>query len=111
MKSGRLRGIAATSLKRSSAVPELPTIAESGYPGFQSGVWYGVLAPARTRPEIVARLDSGLVKIVRSSEFLQSLALEGAEPVASSPEYFGDYIKKETARWAKVIKEASITSN
>lgn len=111
MKTGRLRGLAVTSLKRSAAVPELPTIAESGYPGFQSGVWYGMLAPARTSPEITARLNAALVKIVRSADFVRSLAAEGAEPVASSPEYFGEFIRKETARWAEVIRESNITVN
>ncbi len=111
IKSGRLQGIAVTSLKRVSAVPELPTIAESGYKGFQSGVWYGVLAPARTRPEIVGRLNSELVKIIRTPEFTQGLAADGAEPVASTPEYLSDFIKSETARWAKVIRSANITSN
>ena len=108
VKSGRLRGIALTGLKRSPLLPNLPTIAETGYPGFQSGIWYGVLAPARTPPEIVARLNSELVKIVRSPDFLESLTAEGAQAVASSPEYFGDFIKTEIARWAKVIKEARI---
>lgn len=111
ISSGRLRGIAVTSLKRSPAVPELPAIAESGYPGFQSGVWYGVLALARTRPEIIARLNAELVKIVRTPEFTQGLAAEGAVPVASSPESFGDFIKTETVRWAKIIKSANIASN
>ncbi len=109
VKGGRLRGIALTGLKRSPLLPNLPTIAESGYPGFQSGIWYGVLAPARTAPEIVALLNSELVKIVRSPDFLESLTLEGAQAVASSPEYFGDFIKNEIARWAKVIKEAKIS--
>ena len=108
VKSGRLRSIALTGLKRSPLLPNLPTISESGYPGFQSGIWYGVLAPARTPPEIVARLNSELVKIVRSPDFLESLTAEGAQAVASSPEYFGDFIKTEIARWAKVIKEAKI---
>lgn len=111
VKNGRLRGIALTGLKRSSLLPNLPTIAESGYPGFQSGIWYGVIAPALTPPEIVARLNSELVKIVRSPEFLESLTAEGAEAVASTPEYFDDFIKHEIARWAKVIKEAKISTN
>lgn len=111
MKAGRLRGLAVTSLKRSSATPDLPTIAESGYPGFQSGVWYGVLAPAGTPPEIVSRLNAELVKITRNPEFLQRLTAEGGEAVGSSPEQFGNYIKTETARWAKIIKEANITAN
>lgn len=111
MKAGRLRGLAVTSLKRLSGTPNLPTIVESGYPGFQSGVWFGVLAPARTPQEIIFRLNSELVKITRRPEFLQRLTAEGGEAVGSSPEQFGDYIKIETARWAKVIKEANITAN
>ena len=111
VKTGRVRAIALTSLKRSPTLPDLPTIAESGYPGFQSGIWYGVVAPARTPPEIIARLNAELVKIVRTPDFLASLKTEGAEVVASTPAYFGDHIKQETARWAKVIKEANISVN
>lgn len=109
VKSGRVRSIALTSLKRSPILPELPTIAESGYPGFQSGIWYGVIAPARTPPEVIARLNSDLVKIVRSPDFLESLKAEGADPVASTPDYFGEFIRKEIARWEKVIKAANIS--
>lgn len=111
MKAGRLRGLAVTSLKRVSATPDLPTIAESGYPGFESGVWFGVLAPARTPQEIIARLNSELVKIIRRPEILQRFTAEGAEAVGNSPEQFGDYIKTETARWTKIIKGANITAN
>ena len=111
VKSGRVRSIALTGLKRSSVLPEVPTISESGYPGYQSGIWYGVVAPARTPAEIITRLNTELVKIVRTPEFLENLKAEGAEPVASAPDYFADHIKKETARWAKVIREANITPN
>ena len=110
-KCHRLRVLAATGKSRSPSFPDAPTIAESGYPGFQSGIWYGVIAPAGTPPEIIARLNTELVKIVRTPDFLQSLAGEGADPVASTPAYFGDFIKKETARWAKIIKEANIKAN
>lgn len=111
VKTGRVRAVALTSLKRSSVLPDLPTIAESGYPGFQSGIWYGVVAPARTPQEIITRLNSELVKIVRTPEFLASLKAEGAEAVASTPGYFGEHIKQETARWAKVIRDAKIAVN
>ncbi len=111
VKSGRLRGLAVTGQKRSAVVPEMPTIAESGYPGFESGIWYGVLAPARTPREIVARLNAELVKIVQSPEMRQTLSNEGAEPVGSSPEVFGEHIKIELARWGKVIRDARISVN
>ena len=111
VKSGRLRGLAVTGQKRSAVVPEMPTIAESGYPGFESGIWYGVLAPARTPREVVARLNAELVKIVQSPEMRKTLSNEGAEPVGSSPEAFGEHIKIEIARWAKVIKDARISVN
>lgn len=111
MKAGRLRGLAVTSLKRLSAIPDLPTIVESGYPGFQSGVWFGVLAPARTPHDIIFRLNAELVKITRRPEFLQRLTAEGGEAIGSTPEQFGDYIKLETANWAKIIKEANIKAN
>jgi tripartite-type tricarboxylate transporter receptor subunit TctC len=111
MKAGRLRGLAVTSLQRSPAVPELPTIDESGYKGFQSGVWYGVVAPARTPPEIVAKLNAELVKIVRQPDFVKTLATQGADAIGSSPERFGEHLKAETARWAKIIREANIRSD
>lgn len=111
MKAGRLRALAVTSLKRLPSIPDLPTIAESGYSGFDSGVWFGVLAPARTPQEIISRLNSELVNIARRPEFMQRLVSEGSEVVGSSPEQFGDYIKTETARWAKIIKAANIKAN
>ena len=110
IKTGRLRGLAVTSLERSTAVPDLPTIAESGYPGFQSGVWYGVVVRSGTPPQVIARLNTELVKIARSPDFVQRLNAQGAEIVASTPEYFGEFIRTETVRWAKIIKEARIVS-
>lgn len=111
VKTGRVRPIAMTSLKRLSLMQEIPTIAESGYPGFQSGIWYGVIAPARTPPEVIGRLNAELVKIVHTADFLASLRNEGADPVASTPEVFADFLAKETARWANVIKQAKIVVN
>lgn len=111
MKAGRLRAIAVTSLKRLPSVPDLPTVAESGYPDFESGVWFGVLAPARTPQEIISRLNSELVNIARRPEFMQRLVAEGSEVVGNSPEQFGTYIKIEIARWSKVIKEKNIKAD
>ena len=111
IKSGRLRGVAVTGAKRSAVAPDLPTIAESGYPGFESGIWYGVLAPAGTPPEILARLNAELVKIVHSPEMRLTLSNEGAEPIGSSAAAFDAHIRKELVRWGKVIKDAGITVN
>jgi len=108
MKNGRLRGIAVTSLNRSPALANLPTIAESGYPGFQSGVWYGILTPAKTPVEIINRLNLELVKIAKTPEFIERLNSEGAVLIASDPEYFATFLKQETARWAKIISESNI---
>ena len=108
VKSGHLRGIALTGLTRSAILPDIPTVAESGYPGFQSGIWYGVVATGRTPRDIIARLNTELVKIVRTPEFTSSLAAEGADVVAGSPEAFGAFLKAEIVRWAGVIREAKI---
>ena len=109
--TGRVRAIALTGLKRSAVAPNTPTIAESGYPDFQSGIWYGVIAPARTPPDTIARLNAELIKIIRTADILASLQAEGADVVASSPEVFGEHIRRETSRWAVVIKEAKIVTN
>lgn len=108
MKAGRLRGLAITSLQRSPAVPEIPTIDESGYRGFQSGVWYGVVAPARTPVDIVTRLNAEIVKVARQPDFVQKLAAQGADIIGSTPERFGAHLEAETSRWAKIIREANI---
>lgn len=109
--TGRVRAIALTGVKRSDVLPNTPTVAESGYAEFQSGIWYGVIAPARTPPETIARLNAELVKIIRTPDFLASLKTEGADVVASTAEVFGEHIRRETARWAAVIKEAKIITN
>ena len=111
VNSGRLRGIAVTSVTRVSAVPDLPTVAEAGVPGYRSGVWYGVLAPAGTSKEIINQLNQALTKIARLPALREQFALQGAELVGSSPEQFAEHIKSETARWAKTIREANITAN
>lgn len=108
VKSGHLRSVALTGAKRTALLPDVPTFIESGYPGFQSGIWYGVVAAGRTPPDIIARLNTELVKIVRAPEFVQSMSAEGADVVASTPEVFGDFLRAEIARWARVIREARI---
>ena len=106
VKSGRVRSIAVTSAKRSVAIPQVPTIAESGLPGFEVVGWYGVLAPARTPHPIVARLHNEFIKILQTQDIRDRLLSEGAEPVGNTPAEFTAFIKTDIGRWAKVIKAA-----
>lgn len=108
VRSGRLRALGVTSAKRVPTVPDIPTIAEAGVPGYESLQWYGLLAPAGTAKEIVARLNGEAVAVLRTPEILSRLANDGAEVVASTPEQFGAYLRAETEKWAKVTKAAGI---
>jgi tripartite-type tricarboxylate transporter receptor subunit TctC len=108
VRSGRLRAIAVSAGKRSPAIPELPTVAESGLPGFASEDWQGILAPAKTPPEIVARLNGELQRVLGLPELKEKLIAAGFEARTSTPEWFGDFMKAETVKWAKVVKEAGI---
>jgi tripartite-type tricarboxylate transporter receptor subunit TctC len=108
VKAGRLRGIAITSAKRSTIVPELPTIAESGVRGFEAGTWYALLAPTGTPREVVTRLNRAVVQIVQLPDVREKLAAQGAERLAGTPEQTGEFIRREIARWAKVVKASGI---
>jgi tripartite-type tricarboxylate transporter receptor subunit TctC len=108
VRSGKLRGVAVTTAKRSPVLPEIPAIAESGVPGYDHGPWNGMFAPARTPKAIVSRLNSHVAKIVHSPDAKKVLNHEGAEPVGNSPEAFGAIVKSETVKWAKVAKAAGI---
>jgi tripartite-type tricarboxylate transporter receptor subunit TctC len=108
VRAGKLRAIAMTAAKRSAAMPDLATVAESGVPGYEAASWYGVLAPAVTPRPIVQKLNSEIVRIARMPEVRERLAADGADPVGSSPEEFAAYIRRELARWARVIEQARI---
>src|SRR5215467_9115341 len=108
IKSGKLRALAVTSTHRSAALPDVPTVAEAGLPGYDSTQWYGVLAPAGTQREIVARLHVAIVRALRDAEVGKRLAADGAEPVGNSPEEFAAFIKSESEKWARVAHEAGI---
>jgi tripartite-type tricarboxylate transporter receptor subunit TctC len=108
VKSGRLAPVAVTSAKRSQAMPALPTVAESGVPGYEASTWYGVLAPAHVPSAVIARLHENVVKILAVPETRERLVDQGFEPVGNSPEEFGAYIKSEIAKWDKVIRDAGI---
>jgi tripartite-type tricarboxylate transporter receptor subunit TctC len=104
IKSGRLRALAVTTAKRSPAVPDIPTIAESGLPGYESTSWYGMLAPARTPPAVVTRLHDVIVSILGSPDMKEKLGGQGLDPVGNTPQQFEVVIKSEITKWAKVIK-------
>jgi len=105
-KAGRLRALATTGERRSPSLPDLPTVAEAGVPGFVTGSWAGALAPAGTPKPIVAKLHGELTRILQLPEIRERLAALDFEPVGNSPEEFGAIIRKEVVRWAKVVKES-----
>ena len=108
VKAGKIKLLAVSNAKRSLAAPELPTLAESGFPGFDATTWSGFLAPASTSPEIVQRLNKAIGQILAEPEIRQRLLLAGAETTSSSPEQFAALLKKETAAWAKVIERSGL---
>ena len=106
MKAGKLRGLAVTSIKRQAQAPELPTMAEAGLAGYESGPWNGLVAPRKTPPEIIARLARTVRQIVAEPEFRAKLAEVGSEPIGDTPEQFRAYISEELARWGKVVRDS-----
>jgi tripartite-type tricarboxylate transporter receptor subunit TctC len=108
VKARKLRVLGVSTTKRSAALPEVPTIAESGLPQYEDSTWFGVLAPAGTPPAIVGRLNAELVRISRSPDVVERLAPDGGEPVGNTPEQFSRQIATDIARWRKVVKEAGI---
>ncbi len=108
VKAGRLRAIAMTGSKRSEAIPDIPTVAEAGVKGYETGSWYGVVAPAGTPRYAIDRLSSEIIRITKSPQVTNKLVEEAVIPVGSTPVEFSAYIKSEIARWGKVIKAGQI---
>ena len=108
VKSGKLKGIAVGSAKRSPAVPDIPTVAESGVPGFDYVTWYGLFAPAATPKAIIAKLNAQVVSMLAEPELAQRLVVQGADPQSSTPEGLARYMREEHERWKKVITSAGI---
>ena len=106
IKGGRIRAIAVTSRTRSPALPEVPTLAESGLTGFDASSWYGLLAPAGTPRDIIAKLHAAATQAMKESDLKDSMTAEGGEPIGNTPEQFAAFIKSEGAKWAKVVKES-----
>lgn len=108
IKAGRLRALAVTSAKRSKAAPDIPTVAESGLPGYVVTGWYGMMAPAATPPAVLRALHDGTVKALRSREVSAKLSNEAAEVVANTPQEFATFLKTESQKWTGVIRKAKV---
>jgi tripartite-type tricarboxylate transporter receptor subunit TctC len=111
VKSGAVRGLAVTGAKRSSALPDLPTVAESGIPGYEVSAWFGIFAPAGVPQPVVQRLNAEFVKALREPDLRQRLASQGAEPLTSTPDEFAAYLRAEIDKWAKVVKAAGMKAD
>jgi tripartite-type tricarboxylate transporter receptor subunit TctC len=107
-RSGRLRALATTGARRSPALPDLPTVAEAGVPGYEAGLWYGFLGPARLPPEIVRRLNAEIVAVLKLAEIRERLAGQGVDARPSTPEEFARLLVADLDRWAKVVQRAGI---
>lgn len=111
VRSGRLRALAVTTAKRSPELPDVPTIAEAGVPGYEATSWFGMFAPAGTPAPVVARLNAALVKVLADPAVKKKLAEQGAEPYSETPEQFAEFIRKESAKWSKVVKESGASAD
>ena len=109
IKAGKLRALAVTTAKRSVALPDVPTLDEAGLPGFDMGTWFGVLAPAGTPKDVVARLSADMVKIIRSPEFRKKMDDIGADPIGDTPQQMARQIREDTARFARLVKDAKVS--
>ncbi|MDP3619719.1 MAG: tripartite tricarboxylate transporter substrate binding protein [Ramlibacter sp.] len=111
VKAGKLRVLAVTNDKRSSAVPDVPTISEAALPGYRAVTWFGVLAPAGTPRDIVAKLNAEFAKALAAPDLVEHLRSEGADVVAGSPEQFRTFLKSEVDRWGPIVRAAGIKAN
>jgi tripartite-type tricarboxylate transporter receptor subunit TctC len=104
VKAGRLRALGQSGIKRSTVVPDVPTIAEAGLPGFDMSTWFGVVAPAKTPRDIVVKLNQAVVKGLLNPETRERLLSQGIEPVGNSPEDFAKLLRTELPKWAHIVK-------
>ena len=108
VKTGRLRALAVGSAQRAQAVPDIPTVAEAGVPGFETVTWFGVVAPAATPKPVIEKLNAGIAKGLADPELAQRLASQGSEPRGSTPAGLAKYMHDESERWKKIIRSAAI---
>jgi tripartite-type tricarboxylate transporter receptor subunit TctC len=111
IRSGKLRALATTGRSRSRVAPDLPTVAESGVPGYQSSLWYAMLAPAATPQPVVNRLYAEAAKLVRLPAVIEQLLAQGADPIGSSPQELASFVRAEIDRWTNLIREADIRAD
>ncbi len=109
LRGGRLRALGVTTLKRLSALPEVPTFAEQGLPGFEVTQWYDVFAPAGMPSAILHKINAALMRALNAPEFKEQFANQGVELVSSTPDALAQYVKSELTRWTKVLKEMGVT--
>ncbi len=110
-KAGRVRGLAVTGPRRSPALPEIPTIAEAGVPGYEATTWTGIVAPATLPRPLIVRLNAELNKVVASAAFREKVAPLGSEPAGGTPEQFRDFIRSEHAKWGDIVRRAGARAN
>jgi len=108
VRSGRLRALAVTSEKRFSILPEIPTVTEGGVPGFDMSTWWGLVAPAAVSKDIIARLQAETVKVLRQPDVKEKIAFAGADTVGNTADQFGAFIRSETTKYARIVKDANI---
>ena len=111
VRAGKLKALAVSTAQRSALAPEVPTVAEAGVPGYELSVWFGVLAPAGTPRDVVGRLNAEIVKVLNSAEVKDRFTRQGVEVRTSTPEQFGEFLRAEVTRWAKVVKDAGIKAD
>jgi tripartite-type tricarboxylate transporter receptor subunit TctC len=108
VKTGKLRALAVSSIRRAEAVPDLPTIAESAVRGFQYDIWYGIFAPAKTPTALIDKISADIQRSLGERDVLEQLLAQGTEPWSSTPAELAQYVREDTARWAKIVKERNI---
>jgi tripartite-type tricarboxylate transporter receptor subunit TctC len=109
IKAGKVRAIALTAAKRSAQLPDVPTFTEAGMPGFESYAWYGFFAPAKTPPEVIAKLNAAALKVMKQPDYQRVLTETGSEFVGDTPEKFAAFVKAEAAKWGKIAKDTGAT--
>jgi len=108
VKAGKLRALGTSSSQRLAAAPEIPTIAEAGLPGYEATLWYGIVLPAKAAPALVAQLNAEFNQAVRQPDVRERMTSEGVVVIGSTPEQFADHLRKESAKWGKVIRDAKL---